>query len=120
MTEQYSEVVTAGQAQQALTDPSLDARARIQAMMDRLLDSDAVTVPKDLLRAAFSLTVTRYAIVSDDDGHDYVIEANHRDEFFELDDDAINDGQSWMWSIGGAPSQVTFAEPEIFGKPINR
>lgn len=60
----------------------------------------------------------RYCLVSDDDGHDYVIEVEHRDEWYELDDDAINDGPSWAWQVGGAPNQVTFTNPEIFGVPV--
>lgn len=107
-------------AQSALADPSLDARARILATMDRIPDSDSVTIPKDVLRAAFETPrQVRYAIVADDDGHDYVIEADHRDEFYALDDDEINGGQPWLWIVGGAPNQVTFTEPLIFGEPLD-
>lgn len=60
----------------------------------------------------------RYCLVSDDDGHHYVIEAEHHGEWYELDDDQINAGQTWAWQVGGAPSAVTFTDPEIFGKPI--
>jgi len=61
---------------------------------------------------------TRYCIVSDNDGHDYVIEADHVDEWYELDDDQINAGLSWAWPVGGAPNQVTFTNPLIFGEPL--
>lgn len=60
----------------------------------------------------------RYCLVSDDDGHHYVIEVEHRDEWYELDDSAINDGLAWAWLVGGAPNQVTFTDVEIFGDPI--
>jgi hypothetical protein len=60
----------------------------------------------------------RYALVTDDDGHDYVIEADRRDEWYELDDDQINAGPAWAWPVGGAPSQVTFTDPLIFGEPL--
>lgn len=60
----------------------------------------------------------RYCLVSDDDGHHYVIEVEHRDEWYELDDDAINDGPAWAWQVGGAPNQVTFTNPVIFGVPV--
>jgi len=49
--KQYPETELVRQAQRTLADPNLGARAQIQAMMDRLPDSDAVTVSKDLLRA---------------------------------------------------------------------
>jgi hypothetical protein len=60
----------------------------------------------------------RYALVQDGDCHWYVIEAEHVEEFYELDDDAINDGQPWLWQVGGAPNQVTFTDPTIFGEAL--
>lgn len=60
----------------------------------------------------------RYALVEDDDGHHYVVEADHVDEWYELDDDQINDGPAWAWPVGGAPNQVTFTNPLIFGEPL--
>lgn len=61
----------------------------------------------------------RYCVVSDDDGHHYVIEADHQDEWFTLTDDEINDGPEWAWSVGGAPNMVTFTNPLIFGEPLS-
>lgn len=61
---------------------------------------------------------TRYCLVTDDDCHHYVIEAEHRDEWYELDDDQINAGLPWAWQVGGEPGQVTFTAPEIFGQPV--
>lgn len=61
---------------------------------------------------------TRYCIVSDDDGHNYVIDASHVDEWYELDDDQINAGPEWAWLVGGSVNQVTFTNPLIFGEPL--
>lgn len=60
------------------------------------------------------MTDTRYVLVSDDDGHHYVIEASHLDEWYELTDDQVNDGLAWAHPVGGSPSAVTFANPAIF------
>jgi hypothetical protein len=61
---------------------------------------------------------TRYALVSDDDGHHYVIEASHLDEWYGLNDEEINDGPTWAHQVGGALSAVTFTNPAIFDEPI--
>jgi hypothetical protein len=60
----------------------------------------------------------RYCIVTDDDGHTFVIEAEHEDEWFTLDDDQINAGPSWAWQVSGSTNQVTFTNPLIFGEPL--
>lgn len=61
----------------------------------------------------------RYMLVSDDDGHDYVIEASHEVEWHGLDNDAINEGPAWAWPVGGSPTLVTFAAPLIDGDPLD-
>jgi hypothetical protein len=63
-------------------------------------------------------TEQRYALVSDDDDHHFVIHADRMDEWYGLDDDQINDGPEWAWQVGGAPNQVTFTNPLIFGEPL--
>lgn len=60
----------------------------------------------------------RYCLVTDDDGHDFVIEAAQVDAWYELSDDEINEGLPWAWPVGGAPNQVTFTNPLIFGEEL--
>jgi hypothetical protein len=69
-------------------------------------------------RSVATQPAKRYALVQDDDCHWYVVEADRVDEWYELDDDQINAGQPWMRQVGGAPNQVTFTDPLIFGKPF--
>ena len=64
--------------------------------------------------------LTRYTLVQDNSSYDYVIDASHVDEWYELDDDAINAGPPWAWQVGGALSAVTFTNPLIFGEPLMR
>lgn len=63
----------------------------------------------------------RYVLQSDDDGHWYVIPAAKKDLFNEW----IGGGYEtqpqpeWAWQVGGHPNNVTFSEPEIFGKRVS-
>lgn len=63
----------------------------------------------------------RYALVQEDSGGDwYVIEADRRDEWYSTDlTDALHAGDlPWAHAVGGAESQVTFTDPEIFDEPV--
>ena len=59
----------------------------------------------------------RYVLNNDDDGHWYILPADKKEEFSNWvygPEDA--EQPEWARSIGGHPNNVTFAEPEIFGK----
>lgn len=62
----------------------------------------------------------RYALVQSDSGGDwYVIEADRRDEWYStVTDEQLDAGLSWAHPVGGAESQVTFTNPEIFEVPV--
>jgi hypothetical protein len=89
---------------------------------------DNGVAPERLPKAGFDAFVTvdepepkRYALVQEDSGGDwYVIEADRRDEWYSTDlTDALHAGDlPWAHMVGGAESQVTFTDPEIFDEPI--
>lgn len=64
----------------------------------------------------------RYRLVSDDDGHHFVIPANNQTAWEAYLQDVYGDEDisqpAWAHEVGGAPSQVTFEAPHIFGKPL--
>jgi 8-oxo-dGTP diphosphatase len=62
----------------------------------------------------------RYIIAADGDGHRYVVEAEHADEWLALSDDEINDGLPWAWALGGSPTLLTFTDPRIEGAPLRK
>lgn len=65
---------------------------------------------------------TRWRMMSDDDGHWYVIPANRREEFDAWVYGGSNNGvpqPDWAWSINGHLSNVTFSEVDISGDRIS-
>jgi hypothetical protein len=59
----------------------------------------------------------RWCLVSDDDGHSYVIPAESRDEFEKWVEATSNDeefeGEDFeKYSLGGNPECVTFTDPK--------
>lgn len=69
---------------------------------------------------ATAMPARRYALVQSDSGGDwYVIEADRRDEWYStVTDEQLDAGLSWAHPVGGAESQVTFTDPEIFEVPV--
>ena len=64
----------------------------------------------------------RYRIVSDDDGHHFVIPEGCLDEWnswlrFVIQNPDFNQPE-WAHEVGGCPNQVTFEKPEIFGRKV--
>jgi hypothetical protein len=64
-----------------------------------------------------STEIVRFMIVSDDDGHDYVIPAEKRAEWREYIEAAYGDDPpdepEWVRAIGGSLSLLTFTDPVI-------
>lgn len=58
----------------------------------------------------------KYCLVSDDDGHDYVIPADKRDEWNRLIDDEMNEAPDWAYMISVAA--LTFEMPLEFGEKL--
>ncbi len=63
----------------------------------------------------------RYRLVSDDDGHHFVIPDGREDEWDSWVEIGVLDNEpqpKWAHEVGGSPTQVTFENPEIFGRKV--
>lgn len=66
-----------------------------------------------------SKPVSRFTLIQDNDCHWFIIPAEKKQEFnvwLESVDAELGISPEWAFHFGSGPEQVTFTNPEIFGR----
>jgi hypothetical protein len=93
-------------------------KTRMEAVLLKRFGSDEPIPPVNedavslrILAPGTALPPQRYRILSDDDGHDYIVEVEREVEFYDTLEEQADMGE--FRSIGGSPTLVSFTDPVI-------